>query len=204
MCEANMQISHALSCSNTKMFTSFQNLAAVLSESAWPQPFSAIKKKHFSCCIPPHFPAPNKIYHPPFPFFFALCCNPSLRFPEPDHVEAYWWITLSNVSEIFFSLVFSVCFCPPRPHLPPVHCFHLRACGTLFPASHGGNSQKLCFHLLNNQQCYQGLSIVFILYMCVVFQHMNENRPVPVFTLGHPQKPMIITQPNDQMTSRMA
>lgn len=90
-----------------------------------------VSKPLLLCClsgsdlIPPHFPVHNKIYHHPlftffFPPFFFGCCNPSRRFPMPDHVKAKWWITLSNTSEVLFFLLLS-----SHPQLPPTSCLPL-------------------------------------------------------------------------------
>lgn len=72
---------------------SFQYLAAVLPERVWPKPFSAIKI--FFLSIRPHFPAHNKIYHPPFPMpvFLTPSTSPCTLLPSLAVVDSFMLLT---------------------------------------------------------------------------------------------------------------
>lgn len=154
---------YALSCSNRKMFRSFQNLAAVLSNSIWSEPFSAIKKKNF----PPHFPVCNKIYHPLFPFFFFLLFLSVVIHPRDFECQiSYWWITLSNVSEIIF-FIFSF----------PIFLLYMISTSvsiadSCFPwrKSTETLSVYVFLYIHCNEQCDQVSHTMLILYMCVDFK----------------------------------
>lgn len=150
---------YALSCSNRKMFRSFQNLAAVLSNSIWPEPFSAIKKKKFHhiflCAI-------KYIIHYS-PSFFSLIFvrgNPSLRFRVPDLLLMNHSLQCVRDHFLYFFI----------PHLPPLHDFNLCVySGLLLPMEEiHRNSLGVCFFIHPLQRAvWSGFThYAHIVYVC--------------------------------------
>lgn len=155
------------------------------------------------CMVWPHLPSFFYSLHlSSAQTFYARSCDESLAVSAASGLSLFCFLFLSP---IHISLPLAVCPSASFPSVELVDDF-------LLPMV--GNSQILClcvsfffFSKLSSIVTTNAIRFhrLFSSSICVwTSNSMDENRAVHVFTLGHPQKPKTIIQPNDQITSRMA